>query len=213
MSDLYEPEKTSWKWFGKMADSLVLSLLWALCCLPVLTIVPASIALYDSIACCVHGNKDHPYKYFFHVLKTELWRGMGMTLLWGALGALLFYGYNLLLHLGKDNAAISVYAMVYLASMLIPLGIFGWLIPLEARFSQGFFKLHKTAATFALVHLPTTALVLSVAVVGAALVAFFPVLVLILPGIVITIQCVPIEKVLQKYVSEEQEESDDDTAE
>lgn len=212
MNNFFNSDNFFWRWFGKLADVLVLSLLWVLCCLPVVTIAPSCIALYDTVARCIHGTQDQPYKHFFHVLKAELLRGIGITVLWGVLGFVLLGGYNILYTLGRDNSFASVYSMVYLATLMIPMGIFAWLIPLEARFSHGFFGLHKTAATFAIVHLPTTGILLGLLAVAVVIGMFLPVLVFILPGLVVTLQSWFIEKVLKRYIPEEQEDAADDTA-
>lgn len=211
MNDLYGSDNFFWRWFAKIADIVVLGLLWLLCCLPVLTIAPACIALYDTVARCIHGTDEHPYKHFFRVFKAELLRGIGISALWGVVGFALVMGYNLLVNMGDGNTFVTVYSMVYLVSMVIPVGIFAWLIPLEARFTNTFFGLHKTAATFAIVHLPTTAIMLGIVVVAAVVVAFVPVLFLVLPGIVVTLQCWFVEKVFRKYIEEDQEGTKDDT--
>lgn len=212
MNNAFNPDSSFWKWFSKIADVLVLSLLWALCCLPVLTIAPSCMALYDTVARCIYGNEERPYKHFFGVLKAELLRGIGISVLWGVIGFGLLMGYNVLAQIGKTNSFVAVYATVYLATMLIPVAIFAWLVPIETRFSHTFFSLHKTAATFALMHLPTTGIMLGILAVAVAVSVFIPILVLILPGIVVTLQCRFIEKVFSRYIPEEQEGNTDDTA-
>lgn len=212
MNNLFNPDNFFWRWFGRLADVLALSFLWALCCLPILTIVPSCIALYSSIAHCIHGPEEHPYKHFFRTLKTELLRGIGITVLWAVLGVLLTLGYNFLYQLGKTNQFAAIYSLVYLATMLIPVGILAWLIPLEARFSHSFLSLHKTAATFAIVHLPTTGIVLGILIGAVILCTFVPVISLLMPGIVVTLQSWFTEKVLKRYIPEEAEDATDDTA-
>ena len=203
MNSYYDNQNFFLRWFGKMADVVLLSLLWAVCCLPVVTIGASTIALYDAIARCVHGTKDSPYKYFFHVFKTELLRGILITLVWAALGLGLYLGYAYLYQWGKTSSLAATYSLVYLGSMLIPVGIFAWLIPLEARFQYGFFGLHKAAATFTIVYLPTTGILLAIALVAAVMVMLVPVLVILLPGIVMTLQSWFVEKVFKKHIGEE----------
>ena len=205
-----ENENFFLRWFGKMADVVLLSLLWTLCSLPLVTMGTATIALYDAIAQCVHGNHESPFKYFFHVFKTELLRGILITLLWAALGVVLYLGYAFLLQWSKSSTVASVYSMVYLGTMLVPVAIFCWLIPIEARFSYGFFGLHKTAATFTIVHLPTTGIMLGITAAAALITVFFPVLIILLPGIVVTLHSYFAQKVFQKYIGEEEQ---DDSAE
>lgn len=203
MKNFFDTENKFWRLFGSFADVLVLSLLWAICCLPVVTIGAASIALYDAAAKRIHEDEGHPYKHFFHVLRTELLRGIGITVLWGLLAFLLTLGYSFLYQQGKTNSLAAMYSMVYLGSLLIPVSIFLWLLPVEARFAHGFWSLHKTAASFAFVHLPTTALLLVILVGCVILAGFLPVLIFFLPSIMVMLQSTLVEKVFKKYIEEE----------
>lgn len=210
MNKFFDPDNFFWRWFGKMADITVLSILWMFCCLPIITIIPACIALYDTCARCIHGTQEHPYKHFFLTLKAELLRGIGITVLWGVLGFALATGYNYLYYLGQNNQFFAMYSLAYLASMLIPVGILAWLIPLESRFNHSFISLHKTAATFAIVHLPTTAILLGLLIAAVVALLFLPVLAILMPGLVVTVQAWFIEKVFKNYLPKE--EVDNDTA-
>lgn len=205
MNSYYDNESFFLRWFGKLADVVLLSLLWVLCSLPLVTMGAASIALYDTIARCVHGKHEGPYKYFFHVYKTELLRGSLITLIWAALGVGLYLGYCFLRQWGQSNTLANVYSVVYLGTLLIPAGILSWLIPMEARFSYGFFGLHKAAATFSLIHLPTTGIALGILAVAAVITIFAPVLIILLPGIVMTLQSWFIEKVFKNYIGEDED--------
>jgi uncharacterized membrane protein YesL len=203
MNNFFNTDNFFWRWFGKLPDIAVLSILWFLCCLPIVTIIPSCIALYATIAHCVHGFEEHPYKHFFRCLKSELLRGIGITITWGVLTFLLITGYNYLYYMGQSSQFAAIYSMVYLASMTIPVGILAWLIPLEARFEHSFLSLHKTAATFAIVHLPITGIMLGVLIVGVIVLIFLPVLAFFLPGLIVTVQAWFIEKVFKKYLPDE----------
>lgn len=209
MDKFFNPDNFFWRWFGKSADIFVLSFLWLLCCLPIVTIIPSSIALYDAVSQCIHGDEEHPYRHFFRTFKSELLRGIGITVVWLVLGFLLVYIYGFLYEAGKTNQFAAIYSVVYLATMLIPLGILGWLIPIEARFSHSFLSLHKTAATFTIVHLPTTGIMLGLVVLAVVVGMFLPVLIPLLPGLLVTLQCWFIDKVFKLYIPEEN--ADDNT--
>ena len=210
MNKFFNPDNFFWRWFGKLADICALSILWILCCLPVVTIIPSCIALYDSIAHCVHGLEEGPYKRFFRTFKSELLRGIGLTLLWAVVAFILLVSYYYLYQAGKTSTLAAVYSNVYLVTMLIPVGILAWMIPIESRFSNSFFGLIKTAATFTLVHLPTTGILLGLLILAVVVLMFLPVLAILMPGLLVSIQCWFIEKVLKKYMPEE--ETTDDAA-
>lgn len=204
MNNPLQSENFLMRWAGKMGSFLGLSLLWLLFCLPVVTFIPSCVALYDSVTHCVRGNEDGPFRHFFRTLKTKLLRRIGMSLLWSLFGFGLFYGYWILYQMGKTSQLAAIYSLVYLGSMLIPLGILAWVIPVEARFDHGFVDTHKTAATYALLHLPTTAAVLGILALAIVFTFCLPVLLLIIPCIAVTIQCWRIEKILICYLPMEE---------
>lgn len=197
------PIISCYHWFSKVGSFFGTSLLWMLCCLPLVTIIPSCIALYDSVAHCVYGPDGHPFKRFFSTFRKELLRGIGLTLVWLALGAVLFFGFHVLATMGKQSRVAAIYSMVYLGTMLVPLGVLAWLIPIESRFVHGFGSLHKTALTFAIVHLPTTAALLGILFVAVLVLITVPALVMLVPGIMVTVQCALIERVFKRYEEKE----------
>lgn len=204
MNRFFDPDNFFWRWFGKMADLFLLSCLWLLCSLPIVTIGTSCIALYDSIAHCVRGPEDGPCKRFFRTFKAELWRGIGITVLWLVLAFILSTSYQFLRQMGEESRALSIYATAFAGTTLIPIGVLCWLIPLESRFTHSFIGLHKTAIYFAIGHLPTTAAITALLIVFTLITVFFPFMVMLLPGIQVTLQSWFIERVFVKYMPKEE---------
>ena len=71
-------------WLIKIPEFVCLSVLWLICCIPVLTVIPASTALYDAVVSCTLGDEVGPFRRFFQSFKSSLLRGIPMSLLWGA---------------------------------------------------------------------------------------------------------------------------------
>ena len=208
MNTLNHRENPLLYWFGKIGDFFILSLLWILLCLPVVTFIPACIALYDSVAHCIHGTEDGCVNRFFRTLKRELLRGILLSILCLSIGFLLFYGYNILYQMGQENQALAAYSLVYLFTMLIPLGILAWLIPVESRFEHKFFELLRAAVVYSIGHLPITILLLVILALAVVLVLMLPVLAVLMPAITVTVQSWFIERVFKKYIPQEEEADD-----
>lgn len=195
------------RWFGKVGDFCGLSLLWLLCCLPVLTIFPSCIALYDSIAHCVRGDEGGPYRRFFRTLKAELLRGIGLSVMWLAIGFALMFGYNITA-LSGSGAFFAIYSMFYAGTMLIPLAMIAWLIPIQSRFYYKFTELLGTSLSMSIAHLPTTAGILGIFLVTVFIILFIPPLLVVMPAICVTVQSWLIEKVFQRYTKEDDATAD-----
>ena len=52
MGRMFDPQNSFWRFFGLVPDVLILSLMWVLFSLPVVTIGASTTALYDAVA---HG--------------------------------------------------------------------------------------------------------------------------------------------------------------
>lgn len=158
MNQIFNPENFFWKCFDKMADALGLSLLWLLCSLPVVTIGPASAALYDAAVRCVRGGEPAPYRRFLRTFRRELKPAVLCWLVWGGALLLLFCGYRIAAALAADSGsrAMAVLSVAYLVLMALPAGVLCWLFPLLSRFEYAFPALNKTALQFWFAHLPST---------------------------------------------------------
>ena len=209
MNNLNQRENPMLYWFSKIGDFCGLSVLWLLLCLPVVTAIPACIALFDSVAHCIHGTEDGTISRFFRTFKNELLRGLLLSVVWLVIGVGLLYGYSILFQIGKEDPAMAAYSLVYLFSMLVPLGVLTWLIPVESRFQHSFFGLFRSAAVCAISHLPTTVVLLVIFALALILTLFIPILALVMPAIAVTIQCWFVERVFQKYIPQKEEDDND----
>lgn len=195
-------------WFSKVGDFFCLSIIWILLCLPVVTIVPACISLYDSIAHCVRGDEEGSVRRFFRTLKREILKGILLNILWLVIALVLAFGYRTLLIMGQQNPAMTAYSLVYLVTMLLPLGVFAWLIPVQSRFEHTFGSLHRAAAVYAIAHLPSTIMILVIFIAAVVLTFFMLPMVLLLPAITVTIQSWFIERAFKPHMPEETQVED-----
>lgn len=189
------------RWFSKVGPFCVLSLVWLLMCLPIITIIPACVSLYDSVVHCLHGTEDGPVRRFFRTFKSELLRGIVLSSLFIAVVLLLVYGFRITAIFGSGTLS-TVYSMLYAGTMLIPMGIVAWIIPIQARFAYPFGELLGTSLAMSFANLPTTAAVLGIFLATLVIMLLLPPLVIMAPAICVTIQAHLIEKVFKKYIDE-----------
>lgn len=187
------------RWASKAMFFLLLSILWMVCCLPVVTIIPACVALYDTAVQCLHGDDDQIVRTFFTSFKEALLRRIGLSVFWVMLSGVLLVSYWFLGVMSQGNSLLQIYSMVYAGTMLIPLAALAWVIPLETRQRLGFMQLHKTALVYSFIHLPTTGALLAIVAIGLVLLLTLPVLIVLLPAVIATVQSWLTEKALDKH--------------
>jgi len=208
MKNFFNSENFLWQWFAHLADYFLLSCMWLICCIPVVTVGSASIALYDTVAHCIRGKEPDMFRRFFRTFKNELGRGIALTLVWAVLAALLGAGYQIMTQLAAENAGMALFQMVYFFLLLLPLGVLCWAVAIESRFTNSFAGLHRMAVIFTFAHLPHTAAIVALLVVQLNVLINFPFFALFLPGMVVTFQSWFIEKVFSKYTPSDEAGTD-----
>lgn len=135
---LFNPEGLLWKPLGYFGDMVVLSLLWCLCSIPLLTLGPATAALYDTVVHALRRKEGSFFSRFFDTFRRELREGILLTLLWaGAAFALALALWALLAlapGLAERGAAVS---LVELLLVFLFLAAAAWVFPTLSRFTMG----------------------------------------------------------------------------
>lgn len=202
-SGIFNPQNRFWQIFDHLADLLILSLLWLLCSLPLVTAGAATAALYDAVARCVRGAEPLPWKRFWHTFRRELPCAAVVTVAWGALLGLLVWALELIWAAAAAGSAAAPLVLVFcLVLMVLPVGAACWMFPLLSRFTFRPVGLMMTALRLAVGCLPRTVALVLIALVSAALVwvLLFPVV--ILPGAAAWLFAVLMEPVFRRYQPE-----------
>lgn len=82
-------ENPIWKFIGNLADFFLLSCLWYLCCLPVVTAGAATTALYYVTLKMARGQEGQLIPAFFHSFKQNLKQATALWVGYLAVGILL----------------------------------------------------------------------------------------------------------------------------
>ncbi len=199
MRNLFNPEKGLWQLLGYIGDLVMLSLLWAVCSVPLVTLGAATAALYDAVVAAFRRGETGYLGRFLSTFKRELVNSLLPTLLWGGLLALLFWLLRRFTASAQGSAAV-VAAVAFLVLLLIPLGCACWTFPLLSRFTLGFGQLLGNAARISLGYLPRTLLITASAVASFYLtlrLALLPVF--LLPALLALLWSLLMEPVFKKY--------------
>ncbi len=202
MSRFFSRDNWLWNPFSWVADMVILSCLWVVCSVPLLTIGASTAALYDCAARCIRGGDEKMFARFFRTFRRELVQSIPTLLLWCAV---IFGGYAAIRAYGNSVAITDASVAITTALLLILTVIAGiavWVFPLLSRFTFSFAALNVTAAKLALVHLPRTMALGIVTVLSAFFCLQFIAPLFFLPGVLAWVWTLLIEKVFQKYENE-----------
>ena len=205
MGKFFSRDNWLWNPFSWIADMVVLSCLWVICSVPLLTIGASTAALYDCAARCVRGTDEKIFARFFRTFRRELVQSVPSLLLWcavivGGYAAISLYGNNV--SVTSASVAITT-ALLLLLTVLV--GVAAWVFPLLSRFTFGVVQLNVMAIKLALIHLPRTMALGMITVLAAFLCAQFIAPLFVLPGVLAWVWTLLLERVFRKYENETDE--------
>ena len=154
--NIFNPDTPLMITLTQITDCIFLSLLWLLCCFPVITLGASSAALYDSVFRAYRQGEKNSWSRFFKVFKDNFKASLLPTVLF-----LVLFGLLVKALIALWNAAVfgsiswTLFAAAGLVGMLA-LGILGLIFPVLSRFENGFFALVKNTLFLGLANLPRT---------------------------------------------------------
>ena len=150
MGEFFNPEKGIWAWLSTLVDVVGLSVLWIALCLPVVTIGPATAALYYAMVRYVRRRESGAFGGYLRSFRANFAVGLRATLTVIPLFLLLLGGYRIVCWYGTrlGGMAYILYVAYYFA-LVLPAGVVG-------RFEYGVRDLFRTAFQLTAAHLPST---------------------------------------------------------
>ncbi|MCI1353535.1 MAG: DUF624 domain-containing protein [Lachnospiraceae bacterium] len=200
IADFFGNEGGFTYWMSKVFDTLVLGLLWLLGCLPVFTAGASTAALYYAFTKSVKNDTGYAWREFFHGFRMNFRQGVVLWLV--MLGVLLLSGGNFYIVWMKFTATNfhTLLLVIYGIAFYIAASMLMYLFPALSRFNMRTGWFFRFAASAALIHFPTTLMLLFISVMAVLLVWRLPFLVFLLPGLVCFLVSEFMERILNKYV-------------
>ena len=207
--NFFNAENPIFRFTSRVLDILVLSALWVICSLPVVTIGPASAALYYSCVKCLRYKEPHPYGSFFSAFRQNLATGAAATVmvLLAALALAAVYAFL------ESMMIPDVFRVMYLVLMLVPMSVVTCAFPLLSRFTCTVGALLSNSLRLTFRHLPrvVAAGALTVTAVVLTVLFWYYGVMLLTPALCALLSTFLLEPVFRKYTPEEELEEGAET--
>lgn len=165
MPKFFNPDSPLMRFLTKLADLMILNLLFLLSCIPVVTIGAAWTALYYVTLKMVRDEEDSIVRGFFRAFRRNWKQATILWLMVLGLGAVMVLDIRFLNAMGDSATAAAMKTAVEILGVL-GLMVLQYLFPGLARFEASTGNTLKNACLLAVGNLPKT-LLLSGAAVGA----------------------------------------------
>lgn len=167
MAKLFDYNNPVWRFMGKLADLFFLTIVWAICSIPIATIGVTTSALYYVVLKMVKNHEEYIIRTFFRYMRDNF---ISSTVIWivvlalGLLPAAGFYGLN---QMGIQTASVVFWMLMIIT--LVYLIFVTVIFPLSARLNAGIGKLFFMSFMVGLKHFAWTFLMVVVTGCVAAL--------------------------------------------
>lgn len=208
MSNLFNLDSGVMGALSKLADVAIVSILWIVFSLPVVTIGASTTALYYTSVKVIRRGRNYVWRSFWQSFKDNF---KDATIMWVFI--LVFsglLGFNVWLTMQMTGTVGAILRGVYLlmAVLLLIAGIY--IFPVLSRFSMNKRSIVKMAFLLSIKHLPFT-IIMAVIVVGMSVLSFvIPILVFISPAVTALLCSLLMERILKLYIQSSGDESTDE---
>ena len=184
----------------KVANMIIVSLYWILCCIPVVTVLPACAALYHTVSKVIFGNGNGVTRDYFTAFKAALKPGVALTVLLEVVGALIAFG----IYTGLQIWDAGIFGTVYMAAGVligfICLTTLVYVAPTLSRFEGGIGVVLRLSMYFAMKNQFRSAWYAVLLGLSFWCVDFFPLLLLVMPALYADLIRGGTEKVMLGYI-------------
>lgn len=145
MSNLFNPTGPVFRFIVKVEYSIWLNILWFVCCLPIVTIGPATTALYYCMQHIILDEDGYVTKMFFRAFKENFKQSLGVGLGMTVLGIVLGIDGYALYHLRETSSFWAILTGIFIVAVLAYFIVLLWIFPLMARYENTTIAMFKNA--------------------------------------------------------------------
>ena len=172
MRSILDPESPVLQFITKLVYSVWLNILWFVCCIPIITIGPATTALFYCSQKMARDEEGHITRAFFHSFRTNFKQGVCIGLIMTISGAVLIFDGFVLLRLYKTSAFWAILTAVFIVACIAWLIVFMWVFPLLAHFDNTTAAMFKNAIILGMRFLLCTAFMAAIYIIMALLIIY-----------------------------------------
>ena len=183
-----------------VGNLMILSCLWCVTILPVVTFIPSCAALYHSSVKVVRGNGTGLLKDYFGSLKTNFKQGWALSLILVAMAFLLYTSLDFGAQMSATGAGFA-YFVIGIVITAFALGVAVYIAPVLSRFETSFSGIFRLSLYFSMKNpLITITLILCLAI--SVLLVWFSsgIMLFLMPGIYTLSVSTMVEKQFVKYL-------------
>lgn len=186
----------------RLANMMIVSFYWVLCCIPVVTVLPACAALYHCVTRVVMAGGSGVTRDFFRSFKAALKPGVALTVIVEIVAALVYLGIRTGMRIWDVNLFGTVYMALGVLVGILCVTILIYLPPVLSRFEGGISIVLRLAMYFSGRRVFVSIWYALLLAMGIWFVDFFPPALFVIPALYTDLIRGGVEKSMKRYIEE-----------
>lgn len=211
MGNIFSLDGKFFTFMSKVADLIILNIIYCLCCVPIITIGPATTALYYVTLKMVKNEESYIIKSFFKSFKLNFKQGLAIGLLLMAAAGVIVGDIYIMLSWDAKYKFVLIVIFIFLLVVWMFISIY--VFPLLATFENTIKQTLKNSLLMSIRHLPSTVLMFILTVISYLIVGFIvqlmPFWFLIGFALLAYVNSLFLGKIFKLYMPPEEEEKDE----
>lgn len=204
MSNRYDPDNRFMSGFTKVVDTLVLSILWLVCSLPVFTLGAASAAVYYAFHKTIRQDRSYPVKEFFKAFRSNFKQATAAWMILFAFIAASVFACFCLLKLWQSLPAAGVLLAMGTVMILFAVVWCIYIFPYLSRFENTLLNAAKNSAILAISNLLWSVLLLIMLAAAVLLTLWKPAMLAPAAALFIWGQNLILERIFRRLMNHEE---------
>lgn len=155
---LFNMDNAFWRTMGKIADMVILNILFIICCIPIVTIGASYTALYTVTMKLVKNEEAYIFRGFFKAFKDNFKQSTLIWLFMLFFGA--FLGVDLYITSKMDMSLMNVLYYIFLVFAVLYAMMLSYVFPILSKFDNTIKNTIKNSLFMGIAHFPWTLLIL-----------------------------------------------------
>ncbi len=204
MNNLFNMDNPFFSTLSKLYDMLFLSVLWVIFCIPIVTIGPATTALYYTVVKVIRKERGYLFREFVKSFRLNFKKGAIVGVLLTIVIVVLMFDISYAIEsLAVDSNKGSLMVGVFIAITFLAISIAMYIFPVLSRFEMTIKQLIKAAVYMSMRHILFTILMDVVFIMSVIIVVYLmPIMIFIVPALSVLINSFMMERVFKKYMPE-----------
>jgi uncharacterized membrane protein YesL len=189
---------------SKLADTVILSTLWAISCIPIFTIGTSTTALYYTVHKTLVRNRGYIWQTYWKAWRDNFKRATLAWLIQLAFVLLFTVDITIMRSVAEQATGFQVLLYIFYVLMAMMAVWFYYAVAYQARFENSLKNCLKNSGVIAFLNFPWSLLILVIFGLCAFAVMVIPILIFLLPAVQILLYDVILERIFRKYMKPEE---------